>query len=129
MFNHAAQLAIQAADELNASEADDVHIDSMIQLEQKVTGAKCRAQANAYLSSHISVRKTHQSLLERVNCFDAGSSDNPLLAHVPPAFTPIMVKPTFYDICRDKIENDIKLTAAEVEARKGGKGLLGWLRS
>ena len=100
----------------------------MIQLEQDLTGAKCRAQANAYLLSRYGARKENKSLLERVNSFDVGSADNPLLSHVPPSFTPIIIKPSFHDICRSIIEDDIKKTAAEVEANKRGKGLLGWFR-
>ena len=103
----------------------------MISLEQRLTGAKCRAQANAYLAANsVTRRKGKLSLLQRINDFDGGDDDDPLLAHRPPDFIPITLKPYFYDITRTEIESDIKRTANEVDiATEKATGYLGWFRS
>jgi hypothetical protein len=135
LYDQAMALAMEAAEEIAACQdmdrADEL-IDSMAALETEITGAKCRAEACAYLAkcgSSASSATTGATLLRRLDDFDSGGRSF-RLANVPPALEPIACKPSFFDIAHnyvtDFLDDDLEF---HVNAHKlQSKGFLNWFR-
>jgi signal recognition particle subunit SRP68 len=134
LLKQAELLTSRAAEEIAACEDmenGDKYLQELEDLVGDISGAVCRAEAQAYLirkkggSSGSSA--TSRPLLLRLNDFDGGK----VLADVPPAPLAIPCKPAFYDIAwryasafpEEKIQNHIN----EYEKQQS-KGLLGWFR-
>ena len=135
LYGQAGTLAMEAAEEIAACQdmdRADEWIDAMASLELEITGAKCRAEACAYLAkrgSGASSATTGATLLRRLDDFDSGGRSF-RLANVPPALEPIACKPSFFDIAHkyvtDFLGDDLEF---HVNAHKlQSRGFLSWFR-
>lgn len=145
LFDHALTLASEAAEELNACATDDdsrnmAMVESMVQLEKEITGAKCRVVAYAYLvrigRMTSSSSSNSRSLLTRLDDFDGGDVQGGAakyhLANVPLALQYMPCKPTFFDIAGNHVgelpEDQLKKAIEEYPSGGRSSGLLGWFR-
>lgn len=146
LFDHAHSLAAEAAEELNACMNEDepnvmdALVKGMTQLDREITGAKCRAQAHAYLTktgkAHLSShsQSSCRSLLERLDDFDGGSAlegpEKYRLADVPPTFKYIPCKPTFFDIAGNYVgelpDEELKQAVQKHCSASKSSRFLGW---
>jgi hypothetical protein len=136
LFHQASRLAHDAAEEIAACqdmENGDALIDGLLQLEDEITVAKCRAKASVILACNPSGAFTATSgmnLLRRLDDFDSGGSTCRLTS-VPPALEMIAAKPFFFDIAnnylRDMQVGDIEnyvISSTPVKRQ----GIQSWLR-
>jgi hypothetical protein len=110
MFYQASRLAHEAAEEIAACEDMDNGnslIEGLLQLEDEITAAKCRAKASVILASNPSGAFTVTSgmnLLRRLDDFDSGGPTCRLTS-VPPALEMIAAKPFFFDIANNYLRD------------------------
>jgi len=147
LFDHALELANEAAEELNACTSDDndekgtemnLLVESMVDLEKEISGAKCRSEAYHYLcrmgKTPSSSSRGTRSLLDRLDDFDGGNESGGAekyhLATVPPALQYIPCKPAFFDIALNHIEDLPVEQMNEIVEQNAPKSssILGWFR-
>lgn len=133
LFEQASSLALEAEEEIAACEemegGDDL-ITSMEALRKEIEGAKCRAQACAYLARvGGSSASSGRSLMRRLEDFDSGG-ETYCLAHVPPKLEPMACKPTFFDVALNYVSDYPvdELQKVIDENTVQSKGILGWFR-
>mmetsp|Transcript_77232 Transcript_77232/g.222169 ORF Transcript_77232/g.222169 Transcript_77232/m.222169 type:complete len:185 (-) Transcript_77232:87-641(-) len=134
LYDHAAQIAAQASDLLETCEDVQDELAEITLLQGAVSGAKSRAQAQAFLSSKskeapASEPPPSSGLQQRLAAYDAGKvGDSFKLAEVPPGFRPIQCKPLLFDVAHNYLDfPDFDEKAGVVQEKKGG-GLFGWFR-
>mmetsp|Transcript_14834 Transcript_14834/g.14286 ORF Transcript_14834/g.14286 Transcript_14834/m.14286 type:complete len:688 (-) Transcript_14834:292-2355(-) len=134
LFGQASSLAHQAAEEIAACqdiENFDTLIESMVDLEKDIEGAKCKAEAHAYLvklgSAGATLGDCGRSLIHRLDDFDSGGKTYRLV-DIPPSCETITCKPTFFDIANNYIsEMPIDELQMHIDNnKKQSKSLLGW---
>jgi hypothetical protein len=147
VLEHAQNLATDAAEQYQALDDGSKELKEMTELEEKVTGDKCRATAKLYLAS---VGKNNgavsKNLLQRLQKFD--SAIDPLTGKVNICsvnlLSSVYAKPTFFDIANNFVETP-RLEegeweedededdsgddeGVEVDEDHAVGGLLGWFR-
>jgi len=133
LLKQAELLTSRASEEIAACEDmeyGDEYSEALEDLRADITGAACRAKAEAYLmrkGGSGGASETSRPLLLRLNDFDGGR----VLADVPPAAIPIPCKPAFFDVAWNYAssfpEDEIQKHIDEHEKQQS-KGLLGWFR-
>jgi len=138
LFDHALELASQAAEELSVClDIDQQLVQNMITLEKYIAGAKCRLEASLYLNT-ITGLNSNRSLLDRldedVTIFTQNADELPFLAHLPPnlPLEYVPCKPTFFDLAWNYVGefpyDQLQQHIDNVEQSQRGTGLLGWFR-
>jgi len=136
---HAQNLATDAAEQYQALDDGSSEVKEMTDLEEKVTGDKCRATAKLYLSSvGKATGAVSKNLIQRLSKFDSAidPSTGKVTVSSVPLLTSVYAKPTFFDIANNFVEMP-KLEEEEGEgheedeneddgeAAEGGGGFLG----
>ena len=136
LFDQCKLLASRASEEIAAcQDMDDSLIESMESLESKVSAARSRSAACAYLAmigggGGNQATNPVTNILKRLDDFEVGQSLAQKLVDVPPALEPIFSKPTFFDIALNHV-GDMPIDELQEhvnEYQEQSSGLLGWFR-
>eukprot|EP00617_Octactis_speculum_P026972 CAMPEP_0185745674 /NCGR_PEP_ID=MMETSP1174-20130828/4077_1 /TAXON_ID=35687 /ORGANISM="Dictyocha speculum, Strain CCMP1381" /LENGTH=599 /DNA_ID=CAMNT_0028419843 /DNA_START=22 /DNA_END=1822 /DNA_ORIENTATION=- len=142
LYNHANNIAIAAADQLETLRPEDEteaksveqELEQVRELQSEAAGARSRVQAQAFLRSQdsksndettVDDRVIIRSLQERIHIYDAprdNDRDTLVVAAVPPAFRPVQCKPILFNKAHDHLtfpDLDVQAGVGEKE-RKGG---------
>jgi signal recognition particle subunit SRP68 len=147
VLGHAQNLATDAAEQYQALDDESEELKEMTELEEKVTGDKCRVTAKLYLASvGKNTGAVSKNLLQRLQKFDSAidPSTGKVTVSSVNLLSSVYAKPTFFDIANNFVETPRLEEGAEeeededeegsedegVDAEEGnvGGGLLGWFR-
>jgi signal recognition particle subunit SRP68 len=135
LYDVASRLASEAAEEIaacpNMERADEL-IESMVDLESDIVGAKCRADACAYLAkrgSGASSATNGATLLNRIDDFDSGGKTY-RLSNVPLTLELVACKPSFFDIANNYVSDfPMEELRGHINAHNTqSRGFLKWFR-